>query len=216
MAKSLIDNVFQDAEDVPTVLRYLVGMGSVCWTEEKRSIVTSEYDDTPPKKVFDEDRAIQAADMAFARIAEILSATPLNFMVNILDSTEIFMAKAGQLEAFDFPADPQHPLRQLRTRMLIDDQQGEVMEYAYAENVSNPVEVADGLLDIIVVAWGSLLAYFGPEVAKRMAAEVARSNLDKVVGEGLPIKREDGKVMKPEGWQGPKIKEILTEAGVLV
>lgn len=218
--KSFVQNTFQDAEDVPTVLRYLVGMGSVCWDQEEN--VTSEVgrdgvrrETLEINRVFDEKMANRAADEAFARIAEILSGTPLNIMTNILDATEIFMASAGQLEAFDFPANPNHPLRQLRARMLIDPQQGEVMEYTYAENVSDPVEVADGLLDIIVVAYGTLLAYFGPEVTKRMAIEVARSNLDKVVGEGLPIKREDGKVLKPEGWVAPRIKEILTEAGVL-
>lgn len=215
MVKSLVENTFQDAEDVPTVLRYLVGMGSVCWTEEQEMKVVEGEKVLTIDRVFDEKRAIEASEMAFARIAEILSGTPLNIMTSILDATEIFMASAGQLEAFDFPADPSHPLRVLRRRMLIDRQYGEVFEYQYAENMNDPVEVADGLLDIIVVAWGSLLAYFGPELAKRMAIEVARSNLDKVVGEGLPIKDAGGKVLKPEGWVGPRIKEILTEAGVI-
>lgn len=207
--KSFVQNTFEDAEDIPTVLRYLVGMASVCWTEELE--VFSGH----INRVFDEQRALKVSEDAFARIAEILSSTPLNIMTNILDSTEIFMAQAGQLQTFEFPTDPNHPLRQLRARMLIDAEQGEVMEYAYAENVSDPQEVADGLLDIIVVAYGTLLAYFGPEATKRMAIEVARSNLDKVIGEGLPILREDGKVLKPEGWVAPRIKEILTETGVI-
>jgi predicted HAD superfamily Cof-like phosphohydrolase len=39
--------------------------------------------------------------------------------------------------------------------------------------------------------------------------EVSRSNLSKISPNGKVIKREDGKVLKPEGWSPPNIKEIL-------
>jgi len=39
--------------------------------------------------------------------------------------------------------------------------------------------------------------------------EVARSNLSKISSTGKVIKREDGKVLKPEGWTPPNIKAII-------
>ena len=78
------------------------------------------------------------------------------------------------------------------------------------EELNDPVEVADGLLDIIVVAWGSLLSYFGPDKARAMSDEVTRSNLDKINGKHGPIiKRGDGKILKPEGWVGPQLRNII-------
>jgi predicted HAD superfamily Cof-like phosphohydrolase len=39
--------------------------------------------------------------------------------------------------------------------------------------------------------------------------EVARSNLAKISDNGKVLKRNDGKVLKPEGWTPPDIKSIL-------
>ncbi|MHA0288302.1 hypothetical protein ACXYX3_17855 [Mycobacterium sp. C3-094] len=119
---------------------------------------------------------------------------------NLLDATETFMELAKQLETVGFP-EPGSALRELRQKLLRE----EFDEYRVGEARSDLLEVVDGLLDVIVIAWGSLLAYVGPDKAKAAAAEVARSNLAKVIGEGLPLFREDGKVIKPEGWQPPDI-----------
>jgi len=123
--------------------------------------------------------------------------------VNILDGTTTFMQKAGQPigEHFNNPQ-----LRRLRIRLLAE----EMLEYVTAERDDNLVEAVDGLLDIIVIAWGTLLSYVGEDKAKAAEAEVVRSNLDKVIGEGLPIFREDGKVMKPEGWRPPDIAKAIS------
>lgn len=121
--------------------------------------------------------------------------------MNLLDGTTKFMELAGQLPNSEFPEDNDGPLRSLRRGLICE----EMDEYLMAEDVDDLVEVVDGLLDIIVIAWGSLLAYIGEDKAKAAAAEVVRSNLDKVVGDGLPLFREDGKVIKPEGWTPPDI-----------
>lgn len=130
--------------------------------------------------------------------------------MNLLDATEVFMTKAGQLDpppaATTWPiGDHTTIVRELRRKLLRE----EFKEYSDAEDADDLIEVTDGLLDIIVVAWGALLAYHGPDKAKAAAAEVARSNLDKVIGEGLPIFRPDGKVLKPEGWRPPDIAAAL-------
>lgn len=128
---------------------------------------------------------------------------------NILDATEEFMRQAGQLHQplIDIVDDtfPHDDLRHLRLKLMVE----EWSEYIHAEHDNDLIETVDGLLDIIVIAWGTLLAYVGPERAKAAAGEVARSNLDKVNRPGLPIFREDGKILKPEGWQPPDITGAL-------
>lgn len=126
--------------------------------------------------------------------------------INLLDATQKFMEEGQQLNTVVFPETYEDPLRQLR-RVLLDEEY--YSEYLAAESDNNLVEIVDGLLDIIVIAWGTLLTYVGPDKAKACAAEVAWSNLSKVIGPGLPIFREDGKIMKPPGWVGPNIAAIL-------
>lgn len=126
---------------------------------------------------------------------------------NLLDATEEFMTLAKQLEEVGFPDSLLDPVRMLRRNLLEEEYE----EYILADESSDPVEVLDALMDIVVIAWGSALKYFGPEKVKRAALEVARTNLAKVKGPGLPIFREDGKVIKPEGWQPPDIASIVND-----
>lgn len=134
--------------------------------------------------------------------------TDIRTALNILDATEEFMRQSGQLNSpplLDTSGFPRNDLRHLRVTLLAE----EWGEYVNAEADDDLVETVDGLLDVIVIAWGTLLAYIGTDRAKAAASEVARSNLDKVDGPGLPIFREDGKILKPEGWQPPNINGAL-------
>lgn len=149
----------------------------------------------------------------------------MSLVPDILTGTEVFMKKGGQ--AFAEAAggnlkDVSAETRSLRKRVLTDPTEGEVAEYLQAEAEDDLVEVVDGLLDMIVCAWGALLAYVGPEAAKACAAEVTRSNLDKVIGVfdfaagqwvSLPIKDEGGKIIKPPGWTPPDIAAVLRQYG---
>lgn len=97
-------------------------------------------------------------------------------------------------------------LRALRRNLMRE----EVREYFDAEEADDLTEIVDGLLDMIVIAWGTLLAYVGEDVARIAAEEVVRSNLSKVDGSLGPIvRREDGKILKPEGWTPPDIVGVL-------
>jgi uncharacterized protein YegP (UPF0339 family) len=127
---------------------------------------------------------------------------------NLLDGTAEFMRLAKQ-PAGEWIHDAPSPVtanqflevRELRRALLRE----EFSEYLGGEANSDLVEIVDGLLDVIVIAWGTLITYIGEDRAKAAAAEVVRSNLDKVIGDGLPIFRGDGKVLKPEGWTAPDI-----------
>lgn len=135
---------------------------------------------------------------------------------NILDGTERFMLLGFQLNDIGMPVEIKHPLRMLRRRLLAGHPDGEIGEYLDAELANDPAEVLDGLLDVIVIAWGTALKYFGPEVAKAAAAEVVRSNLSKVDGSLGPIVYDgddpDEKILKPKGWTPPDIKGVLQQA----
>ena len=66
----------------------------------------------------------------------------------------------------------------------------------------------DALIDIMVVTIGALWSIGGDvEGAWR---EVHNSNMAKVdAGTGVVLRREDGKILKPEGWQPPNLKQYL-------
>lgn len=125
--------------------------------------------------------------------------------INLLDGVTEFMRLGGQLGDPDFVG-IDRPGRQLRRDLLSE----EYTEYLMAELNDDLVETVDGLLDVIVIAWGTLLTYVGEEKAKAAAAEVTRSNLSKVDGSlGPIITRGDGKILKPEGWTPPDIARAI-------
>ena len=90
---------------------------------------------------------------------------------------------------------------------LIDE---EVRELAQAVQDNDPVEQLDALIDILVVTIGAIhSAGFNGEGAWK---EVMRTNFAKIDPKtGKVRKREDGKVLKPEGWQPPNLKSFVGE-----
>jgi len=75
-----------------------------------------------------------------------------------------------------------------------------------AELEHDIVEIADALADIIYIACGTAVSYGIP--LDKVFEEVHRSNMAKLV-DGKPLKREDGKVIKPVGWTAPDIAGVL-------
>jgi predicted HAD superfamily Cof-like phosphohydrolase len=68
------------------------------------------------------------------------------------------------------------------------------------------VQLADGACDSHVVISGTMVEFGIPE--DEVYAEVHRANVDK----GMGPRREDGKVLKPEGWRPPDVKSIIEAA----
>ena len=69
------------------------------------------------------------------------------------------------------------------------------------------VEIADACADLKWVIEGLEHTLKIPQ--QEVWDEVARSNLAKISDDGKVHKREDGKVLKPEGWTPPDIKSII-------
>jgi len=102
----------------------------------------------------------------------------------------------------DKPELPDPAERDLRVKLLRE----EFREYIDAETENDIVEIADALADIIYIACGTAVSYGIP--LDDIFEEVHASNMAKLV-DGKVIRRADGKVQKPEGWQPPDIKRIL-------
>ena len=86
----------------------------------------------------------------------------------------------------------------------------EFKETIKARNEGDIVEVADGLIDMIKV-----IAEYGESCGLPMQAlwdEAHRSNMSKVV-DGKVIKREDGKILKPDTYFKPEIASVLKQHG---
>jgi predicted HAD superfamily Cof-like phosphohydrolase len=84
----------------------------------------------------------------------------------------------------------------------------EYYEFLDARIANDPVEELDACMDMIWVILG-FCKMRGFDVSGAWA-EVARSNLSKIdpVTKKV-IKREDGKVLKPEGWEPPDLGKYV-------
>ena len=88
---------------------------------------------------------------------------------------------------------------------LIDEEVGELVE-AVAAN--DRVEQLDALVDILVVTVVAIRAAgWDGEAAWK---EVMDTNFAKIDADtGKVRKREDGKVLKPEGWKAPELEQFV-------
>lgn len=91
----------------------------------------------------------------------------------------------------------------LRKR-LIREEYDELLD---AINGEDFIETMDALADMLYVLYGTAIQ-FGVDI-RAIFEEVHRTNMAKVGG-GT---RRDGKILKPEGWQPPRIKELLKGQG---
>ena len=99
----------------------------------------------------------------------------------------------------DIPAD-EAMLRQA----LLDE---EVDELRAAVRAGDVVAIADALADIVYIACGTAHAY-GIDL-DAVVAEVHRSNMTKLGGDGRPVYRADGKVLKGPAYEPPRVAAIL-------
>lgn len=90
---------------------------------------------------------------------------------------------------------------------LIKEEYEELQEAVGADDT---VEQLDALVDILVVTMGAIRAGgFDGEGAWK---EVMDTNFAKIDPDtGKVRKREDGKVLKPEGWQPPQLSKFLPQ-----
>lgn len=127
--------------------------------------------------------------------------TMVDEMTNIFEDQKRFMLACDQTVG-EF--DPK------QYRMYVNLVKEEWHELKDAVKDSNRVEQLDALIDILVVATGALHS-MGVD-AEAAWNEVMQTNFAKIDPEtGKVKKRKDGKVLKPEGWEPPKLKPFLKD-----
>ena len=122
-------------------------------------------------------------------------------MSNMFQDVKEFQTAVGQ-NIGQAPAFPDGKERKLRMDLMLE----EVKEYMEGEEKNDLENIAKELADIIYIVCGTAASYGIP--LDRVFDEVHRSNMAKLV-DGKVIRREDGKILKPEGWTPPDIKSIL-------
>jgi predicted HAD superfamily Cof-like phosphohydrolase len=92
--------------------------------------------------------------------------------------------------------------RELRQRLLEE----EVKELRTAETME---DFSDAIVDSLYILFGTAHEAGIADRLSMLFDEVHKANMRKMGEDGKPIYREDGKVLKPEGWKPPNLKIIL-------
>ena len=122
-------------------------------------------------------------------------------MQNELNKVKEFMTACGQ-EVNSVPTIPDESTRHLRHSILVE----EVMELQAA---TTHIDALDAITDILYVLLGTAHAYGLGDKLQAAFNEVHRSNMTKVMPDGKVMKREDGKIIKPESYESPNLKKVL-------
>jgi len=84
----------------------------------------------------------------------------------------------------------------------------ETCELIHAIECNKLDEIADGIIDVIVVTLGTAATYGIP--VDTIWDEIMKTNMVKAGGPKDPV---TGKTLKPSGWIPPNIKKLLKKAG---
>ena len=122
-------------------------------------------------------------------------------MQNEINKVKEFMAACGQ-DINVVPTIPDESTRQMRHSILIE----EVMELQYAET---HIDALDAITDILYVLLGTAHAYGLADKIEAAFNEVHRSNMTKVMPDGKVMKRDDGKIIKPDTYDPPNLEKVL-------
>ena len=71
------------------------------------------------------------------------------------------------------------------------------------------IEIADALGDMLYILCGTIIEHGLHDKIETVFDEIQRSNMSKLGANGMPIYREDGKVMKGPNYFKPNIIKIL-------
>jgi len=119
--------------------------------------------------------------------------------------TNPFRDQEKFMRACDQSVDAMNESQYLMYMKLIDEEVGELHQAVLA---NDEVEQLDALIDILVVTIGAIRsAGFDAEGAWK---EVMATNFNKIDKQsGRVRKREDGKVLKPQGWVAPNLEPFV-------
>ena len=105
------------------------------------------------------------------------------------------------------PRVPMPEAQELMGSLIVE----EIQELALGFDNGDPVEIFDAICDIIYVT--SQQAHLHGYPIDAGLREVHRSNMSKLGEDGLPVLRDDGKVLKGPEFSEPNLKKILDDSG---
>lgn len=82
-------------------------------------------------------------------------------------------------------------------------------EYLEAAQNNDIVEIADALGDMLYILCGTIIEHGLQHKIEEVFDEIQRSNMSKLDENGMPIYREDGKVLKGPNYFKPNIHSII-------
>ena len=123
-------------------------------------------------------------------------------MSKVFSDVHVFMTSAGQ----DIP--PFNANRSTQSDLYMKLIQEEYTELMDAEAVSDDAEICDACFDLMWVIVGYMKSRGWD--CEELWDEGAKSNLSKIDPVTLRVKkREDGKILKPEGWKPPDFAKFV-------
>lgn len=125
-------------------------------------------------------------------------------MTKVFTDVSVFLKAVGQ----DCPThpSPQNELSKLYLELIHE----EYSEFKEALQAADDTEQLDACFDMMWVITGYMKARGWD--CERVWDEGARSNLTKIDPKtGFVKRREDGKILKPEGWTPPNFKRFVTK-----
>lgn len=128
--------------------------------------------------------------------------------MNYQDDVEVFMSAADQYIGATPHLDENNEAQAKLYIDLIDEEFKELCEGFIRRHIG---DIADGGADLVWVVQG-LFATLGIDF-DQVWKEVKSSNMSKVSNNGKILKREDGKILKPDTYFKPDINKVLKDQG---
>lgn len=113
----------------------------------------------------------------------------------------------NQIKEFEsaFNIDPTSQTVMTKFNLLLE----EAEEYLAAAKVSNQVEIADAIGDILYITFGFVTKHGLEDKIEAIFDEIHASNMSKLDVNRKPLVREDGKILKGPGYFKPNLAKIL-------
>lgn len=149
---------------------------------------------------------IQCPVVMFSIASNLLSLKhKIEQMKKQLNHVEKFHDTFGIPNEYTPKATISNDLIDLRFKLMAEENE----EYLEAAKNGDLVEVADALGDMMYILCGTILSHGMQHKIEEVFEEIQRSNMSKLGEDGIPIYREDGKVLKGPNYFKPNIAKII-------
>ena len=122
-----------------------------------------------------------------------------------LDAVKLFHKKFNINYLNEPKANIPEEIKLLRFKLMEEEN----LEYLKATKENDLVEIADALGDMLYILCGTIISHGLQNKIGEIFQEIQSSNMSKLGGNGKPIFREDGKILKGPNYFKPDISKIL-------